>query len=222
MLISHRKMHSNILNHQQQQVIKKLGFLDDFGIYLAGGTALALQLGHRTSLDLDFYTKGHFDSVRLLKVFQDNFAEVIVDRSIEDTLLLEVEKVHFSLFYYPYDLLKKPISFKNIKLASCEDIAAMKIIAISMRGKRRDFIDICYLLRKFSLDKIMKLTFEKYPTYQPMPILKGLRYFVDAEKEDDLGRGIKVFDKDFVWEKAKKEIIEKVIRYQREMVGLSG
>lgn len=140
--------------------------------------------------------------------FQKNFRRVIVERTAEDTLTAEVDKVSLSLFYYPYSLISQLVKFENIRLASIEDIAAMKMIAISTRGKRRDFIDTYYLLKKFSLDQIIKFTLKKYPSYQPMVILKGLIYFEDAENED-VSRMIEIYDKEFSWERAKEKFSRK-------------
>lgn len=209
-------MFPNILGKDQLEVIKKIGFFPK-NVYMAGGTALALQLGHRTSLDFDFYTNEHFEIEKVLADFQKNFRRVIVERTAEDTLTAEVDKVSLSLFYYPYSLISQLVKFENIRLASIEDIAAMKMIAISTRGKRRDFIDTYYLLKKFSLDQIIKFTLKKYPSYQPMVILKGLIYFEDAENED-VSRMIEIYDKEFSWERAKRKIFEEVKKYQLSML----
>lgn len=208
-------MYLNILNEKQHKLAKKLDFLPS-GMYLAGGTALALQLGHRTSLDFDFYINDHFDSQELARLIQEKVPQIKLERVLKDTLLIEIDGVGCSFFYYPYKLLKKIIVFAGLRIASIEDIAAMKMIAISMRGKRRDFIDVHFLLERFSLKEMIKFTLRKYPGYQPLMILKGLIFFNDAEDED-LARGIKVIGKDFSWEEAKKKIFEEVRKYQLGM-----
>ena len=185
---------------------------------MAGGTALALQLGHRTSLDFDFYSKKKFGIESLSTKFKSEFKSIDITTAVEDTLIAEIDGINFSLFYYPYQLLEDEPSFKSIKLASVADIAAMKMIAISMRGKSRDFIDVYYLLKKFDLEKILEFTVKKYPNYEQMAILKGLIYFDEADKEEDIKRGIQIFDKNFDWEKAKKEIVEKVEEYQTSLL----
>lgn len=209
-------IYKNILNAKQLEVIRKIKNLPKES-YLAGGTALALQLGHRTSLDFDFYTKEDFNPEQLLGTFQNNFDEAKVESISKGTLILEVDDISFSIFHYPYNMIKPFVNFEGIDLASIEDILAMKVIAISMRGKRRDFVDAFYLLKKFSLEEAIKITIKKYPSYQPMVILKGLIYFKDAEK-DDISRKIEIFDKNFSWEKAKAEIKEKVKKYQEGVV----
>ncbi len=129
-------IYQNVLNSNQLDIFKKLNDLPQ-DAYMAGGTALALQLGHRTSLDFDFYTKEHFDPERLLIYFQNTFKNIKVESVSNDTLILEMDGISFSLFYYPYQMLKPFVDFCGIKLASIEDVVAMKAIAISMRGKRR-------------------------------------------------------------------------------------
>lgn len=200
------------LNDRQLVLIQGLDF---FGpeVYLAGGTGLALQLGHRTSLDFDFYSKIHFDSQKLVASFQEKSKDLIINRIVKDTLILTADGVSFSLFYYPYKLIGKKIELKGIKIASIQDIAAMKLIAVAMRGKRRDFIDIYYLLEKYSLSDLLGFVKAKYPSFEEMMVLKGLIYFEDAEDED-LARGINVLDRNFSWEKAKHKIFEAVQKYQ--------
>lgn len=209
-------IHTEILTEKQIEILRKIRSLPD-GSYMAGGTALALQLGHRTSLDFDFYTNDHFETEIVLKSLQNDLGIIKVDRVTKDTFICTADGVSISLFYYPYEKLSPLVEFENTKLASIEDIAAMKMIAISMRGKRRDFIDAYYLLQKFSLDEIIEFTLKKYPSYQPMVILKGLIYFKDAEDED-LSRGIKIFDNNFSWEGAKKKITEEVEKYQASLI----
>lgn len=211
-------MYPKILNKNQSGIIKKLEFLKDFGLYLAGGTALALQLGHRTSVDFDFYTQSNFDAEKVVPYFTKYFNNFKVRRIMNDTLLSTVGETDLTFFYYPYKLIGPFVKFESINLASIKDIVAMKIAAIVQRGKRRDFIDVYYLLQKYSLEEILNLTVEKYPGYQIMMALKSLIYFDDAEKEDYLGRKIEIFDKDFSWEKTKKKIFEEVKKYQLAMI----
>jgi len=211
-------MHPEILSEEQLEIIKKLGFLSDGGFYLAGGTALALQLGHRTSIDFDFYTPKHFDSLKLAKEFESRFGkEVKINQQTEDTLKVTIKNTWASFFYYPYELIRLPRDFEGIKLASVEDIAAMKVIAIVQRGRRRDFFDIYYLIKNIGFERLIFHTLEKYPNYEVPLILKALTYFDDAEKEDEASR-IALFDKNLSWSEVKKTIFEKVRDYQLKML----
>jgi hypothetical protein len=210
-------MYPKILSKDQIDLIAQLEFIEKKGFYLAGGTALALQLGHRTSMDFDFYTDQEFDSQELWNEFSSRFTSLAASRIEPETLLARVEGVGVSFFRYPYKLLKPVTEFETIDLAAIEDIAAMKIAAVVQRGVRRDFVDIFYLLQRYGIKDLVGWTIKKYPGYQQTLILKGLIYFDDAE-EENLARGIKIVDKSFSWEKAKQRIFEAVKAYQLAML----
>lgn len=211
------KFHPQVLTKEQLTFLKKGGGLKESGFYLAGGTALALQIGHRTSVDLDFYNQQVFKQEGAVRALTTNLPQVEITATGEGTIFGKFNKTEFSIFHYPYKLLKPSVLFQNTYLASIEDIAAMKIGAIIQRGTKRDFIDIYYLLNKFSLDELIKLTIKKYPGYQEMLILRALFYFEDAEKEKKK-RPIKIFDKNFSWKMAKEEIFKEVKKYQLGMI----
>ena len=211
------KFYPSILNQGELSLLEKLGSLKELKFYLAGGTALALQLGHRTSIDLDFYSFKKIQIEKITHILTTNLPKIKIIGTAEGTIFGKLKKTEFSLFYYPYKLLKAPILFKKISLASIEDIAAMKVAAVTQRGTKRDFIDIYYLLKKYSLRKLISLTLKKYPSYQEQLILRALIYFKEAEKKSKK-RPIKILDKNFSWGKAKKEIFEEVRKYQLEMI----
>jgi hypothetical protein len=211
-------LYLSILNKNQLKIAKILGFLRKRGFYLGGGTGLALQLGHRTSVDFDFYTPEHFDSALLTKKLAKFFPKIRIRFQAKDTLGVEINGVGLSFFRYDYPLIGPLRNCQGISLASVEDIAAMKIAAIVQRGTRRDFIDIYYLLEKYPLKKIVEFSLRKYPGYQDILVIRALLYFVDAEKETK-PRKIKIFDKNFSWEKAKEKIFAEVKKYQLEMTG---
>ena len=208
--------HPKVLNRDQEEIVKQLKLPEEGGFYLAGGTALSLQIGHRTSIDFDFYTQKHFDSLRLAGNLNKTLSLLEIEFQAEDTLRLKVGKTELSFFYYDYPLIGKLRSYQALKLASLEDIGAMKISAIVQRGTKRDFIDIFYLLKKFKLDELIKFNIKKYPGQQKLILLKALIYFKDAE-EERYKRPLKVFDTDFSWERAKEKIFEEVKKYQLAM-----
>lgn len=206
-----------VLNKDQQEIVKQLKLPKGGDYYLAGGTALALQIGHRTSIDFDFYTANHFDSARLAADLKKTFPSLEVDFQEEDTIRLKVGKTELSFFYYRYRLIGKLRSYQAIKIASIEDIGAMKIAAIVQRGSKRDFIDIFYLLKRYKLGELINFAIKKYPGQQKVLLLKALTYFKDAE-EEKYKRPIKVFDKEFSWDKAKEKIFEEVKKLQFSMI----
>ncbi len=204
-------MHMEILDARRKKLLPRFGSLNRYGFYLAGGTALALQIGHRTSLDFDFYTKKDFDPEVLLKKLEANFEEVVLLQKDKGTLIVTVDKVAASFFRYQYRLLKPLVKADGAKLASKEDIAAMKILAVTGRGTERDFIDLYFLLREFSLEEILKFTKKKYPEFNIYVGLRSLTYFADAEKRQT--RKLRMLQP-VSWNEVKKRIVDEVKRYQ--------
>jgi len=191
-----------VLNNCQRHILPNFEFLKAYKFYLAGGTALALQIRHRTSVDFDFYTDKEFNSQTVYKQFQEqNNNKILLSSFNDNTLILEINNINVSLFNYPYVLAKDLLESRYINLASIEDIAAMKMIAIIQRGAKRDFIDMYFLIKKLGLEKIVKISKEKYTGFNEYLALQSLTYFEDAESETD-GRDIKLFDK-FNWHDAK-------------------
>jgi hypothetical protein len=208
------KLYFSILPKPQIKLLKKLGFLKKYGFYLAGGTALALQIGHRISLDFDFYTQRKFDSQKLYKLLEKKLKKVILLGKEENTLWVKIQNVSTSFFQYPYPLIFPLIQEKDFPpLASKEDIAAMKIIAISERGAKRDFVDIYFLLKEFPLEKILNWVKKKYPNFNIYVALRALTYFADAEKKQKR-RLYLIYS--VSWSKIKKFLIEEVRKYQEK------
>lgn len=211
------KLHFEVLNKKQLGLFPQLDFLHEQKFYLAGGTALALHLGHRTSLDLDFYCQSHFDPLALSEKIEDSFGpKAKITAREKDTLFCRISGVDFSFFWYKYPLLKKPLVTEGPLLASLEDIAAMKMIAITQRPAKRDYIDIYFLLKLLSLEKMFALVGKKYPNFNQYFALRALGYFQDLR--DEQARRIKVFDKNFSWEKAKEKIFIEAKKYQLKMI----
>lgn len=176
-------MFTNTLSKNAAGALALLGKTDILkNAYLAGGTACALQIGHRVSLDLDFFTDKEFNTEIVLKRLE-KLPRFKLDETARWTILGTFPKVKFSYFYYRYPLIKKTVVFSKINLVSLEDIAAMKIAAICDRGTKRDFIDVYFLTKKFSLEKILKFYDQKYALLSNniFHIIRSLNYFEDAE-----------------------------------------
>lgn len=209
--------HLKTLNQKQARIFPRLSFLEKLGFYLAGGTALTLQIGHRTSLDFDFYNPKHFSAPDLAGKIQENFPKKTKKISQQkDTLFYKVNNVDLSFFWYRYRLIEKPVLCQGIPLAGLKDIAAMKLIATSHRPAKRDYIDIFYLLEKFSLKEIFSFAYQKYPNFNSYFSLRALTYFEDLD--DPNQRSVKVLDPDFSWQKAKDKIFTEVKRYQLSII----
>jgi len=207
-------MFPSILSRKQIKLLEQLGFLKKYEFYLAGGTALAIQVGHRTSVDFDFYTKKSFDSKKLQRLLEKKFEKTILLQKDEDTLIVKINDVAVSFFKYSYPLIFPLVQQgKFPSMASKEDIAAMKIITISDRGAKRDFIDIYFLLQEFSFKKILGFVKKKYPNFNIYVALRGLTYFIDADKKQ--ARKLYLFY-NVSWNKIKRFLVDEVKKYQKE------
>ena len=181
-------MFAKALSTSTKKALEKLdssSFFDMTAAYLAGGTALALHLGHRLSIDLDFFTLKEFNEDSISNLLK-NTGHFTLNRTDWQALIGTFETVKFSLFFYKYPLLEAPeIFLTKTPVASLQDIAAMKIGAISRRGTRRDFIDLYFLTEIFPLKKTVNFYDKKYQDLasQRTHILKSLVYFADAEGE---------------------------------------
>jgi len=207
-------MFLSILSRKQIRLLEQLGFLKKYGFYLAGGTALAIHVGHRASLDFDFYTKKSFDSKKLQRLLEKKFEKTILLQKDEDTLIVKINDVAVSFFKYAYPLIFPLIKQRKFPpIASKEDIAAMKIIAISDRGVKRDFIDIYFLLQEFPLKKVLTFVKKKYSNFNIYVALRGLTYFIDADKKQT--RRLYLFY-NISWNEVKKFLIGEVKKYRKE------
>lgn len=178
-------MHIETLAPETSRVldtIKKERFIGDF--YLVGGTALALHLGHRESIDLDFFSPDDF-SLETLKKDISSIGRYTLTNEEEGTLDGILDGVKLTFLRYEYPRLYPLVDSDGVKLADERDIAAMKIDAISSRGSRKDFIDLYFLLKKYPLSEILSFFEQKYShiDYNRMHLLKSLSYFVDAEND---------------------------------------
>lgn len=157
--------------------------------YLAGGTALALQAGNRKSLDLDFFTeKADFGNKDLLKHFRDNNDwQVQINR--KNTIYGELFGAKVSFISYPFFIPKQEfIRHGTIRALQPLDIAVMKIIAISQRGRKRDFFDLYWCAKNIEpLENIIRKLPAQYPSvaHNYHHILKALVYFEDAESDPE-------------------------------------
>lgn len=209
--------HRDVLTSSRDKFFSQLEFIQKRGLYLAGGTALALQIRHRMSVDFDLYTSRHFKKGLLPSFFGEHLEEwkYTIVRDADDTFEMNANPdIHVSCFYYAYPLLETPRRMRGVAIAGLKDIAAMKIIAISQRGKRRDFIDIFYLLQQFTLKEILRFTQEKYAHFDIYHGLRGLVYFEDADNDTAFERTT-VFDMALSWKKVKDAILMAVREFHK-------
>jgi hypothetical protein len=178
---------TEILTDAQRDVLAGLTRLDGIdAFYLAGGTALALHLGHRRSIDFDFFTAGDFDAAVLRERLRGIFGDAPVRSQAPRTLYVELRGVTTSFFAYRYGLLDPPGPTPwRFGLAGLRDIAAMKLEAIAGRGSRKDFVDLYCLCRAMPLREAFDCFSAKFAGTgaDAYHRLRALTYFTDAEAQ---------------------------------------
>ena len=180
--------HEQVLDSSGHNAAKRLILAVGGDFYLAGGTGLALRLGHRISLDLDLFSKDrlldHSDTTALIKTLKASGKVEIMEEKA-GTCHMRVENTAVSLFHYPYKLLKPPLKWAGLKIASVEDISAMKLSAVISRGSKKDFIDLFFICRSHKAADLFKWAERKFPGHPNFTVqaAKALLYFKDAEKE---------------------------------------
>ncbi len=175
---------------------------------LVGGTSLALQMGHRNSIDIDLFGNSEINSELFIeKLFE--FGEVKVAQSTKNILITKINDVKVDFVNYKYPLLSECLFIENIRMLSTKDIAAMKLNAIAGRGSKKDFIDLYFLLNEFSLDEILSFYEKKYLDGSIFMVQKSLTYFEDANPQLQPQMFL-----EFNWETCKQKIIEEVLKLE--------
>ena len=166
------------------QQLQTLPGLREF--YLVGGTALALQLNHRNSIDIDLFTRNEFQNKEIIDYILASGFSFDVQFNFNNTIIGFINKVKVDFIRHAYPFVLPPITEEGITYLSKEDIAAMKLNAISNSGKRlKDFIDIYFLLEHFTLHEMIEFYTIKYPNFNPLIALKAINYFEDIDPSID-------------------------------------
>jgi hypothetical protein len=156
------------------------------GFNLVGGTALALYLGHRTSIDIDLFSNFSFDTVQLIELIQQDYSLQLYSTA-PNTLKGSIKNVNVDIIAHRYPYLNEPSDIGGIRILSEPDIIAMKLNAISVSGQRsKDFIDIYFILEehKYSMADLIRFYQMKYSQDGDMHVLKSLIYFNDVDLSD--------------------------------------
>ncbi len=198
------RLHLEILPEEQLKLFEELSvqtFIADF--YLAGGTSLALQIGHRRSIDFDFFIPADFNTSAIIdRLIQTGTYQR--DNEEKNTINGSLNGVRISFFGYRYDIIDDFKIYNKIRLAGLKDIAAMKLEAIAGRGSKKDFIDMFFLLKQYTIEEIFAFHALKYGTglSNQYHLMKSLVYFVDAESE-----AMPVMVEPLRWNDVKSQII---------------
>lgn len=181
------------------------------GFNLAGGTALAMYLGHRQSVDLDLFTPEPFNAEKLKSFleqeygFRTGFME-------GNTLKGEIDGVKIDCIRHAYDYIHPPYIENGIRLYDMADIIAMKLSAITDNGSRlKDFIDISCLSTRYSLGDMLRFYQHKFPGSNIIRPFKALTYFEDIDLEED----VMMLNGEFDWRLVEKRLLEMTTDQQK-------
>ena len=201
-------MHPKVLSKEAWATVRHLvaeGVVDTWT--LAGGTALALQRGHRYSEDLDFFRDETFDVERSIGRLA-RIGKVQIQSRTEDTLHVLLDGLRVSFLRAQAPLLFPGIAYRGLALADPRDIAVMKMVAIGGRGSRKDFIDLCFILQGgSSIESIFELIRQRFTNvdYNEYHLQKSLVWFEDAEAEP-----MPEMTRELQWSSVKTKIIDAV------------
>ncbi|MGB3849369.1 MAG: nucleotidyl transferase AbiEii/AbiGii toxin family protein [Tunicatimonas sp.] len=159
--------------------------LADF--FLVGGTALSLQLGHRKSIDLDLFTRKSFDPDHLTNHLRTRYPDWTIDiqENFPNTLMVLLNNIKVDFVQHNYPLLHPLELHDPIRMASLDDIAAMKVNAIVQSGKRmKDFVDMAEIAKYRSIQSVVQFYMDKYPNVSPVAARMAISYFEDVTKTD--------------------------------------
>ncbi len=180
-------LHEQAVPRDTLELLKRVGApLRDAGFYLAGGTALALRLGHRISVDLDFFHPDGFDppdAIELLEAVTGESPAVLQQTAGSVAVMLCGTKVE--ILEYRYPMLEPVEDHDGIPLCPLADNTAMKLSAIMSRGAKKDFVDLSALLATNTLPQMLGWFGKKFPNVEPFAMIKSLTWFEDAEEEPD-------------------------------------
>lgn len=202
-------LHPKVLKPGTLDILRAILSIEAFDSFnLVGGTALALQFGHRLSIDLDFFTTEHFDK-ELAKIELDGIGHWVTDGENKISLRGQLNGVKIDFVTYRYPLLEAISVIEGVRMLSQADISAMKLAAVTNRGAKKDFYDIFFLLRHYSFAQLCNWYQAKFQTNNLFMLLKSLTYFDDAE----LTETPIILADNVSWEMVKHTILLEVAAY---------
>ncbi len=181
---------------------------------LVGGTSLALQYGHRRSVDLDFFGHTTEDVEELTTILSRCAKDVIRVNCSKSIKAYFLNNIKVDIVNYKYRWIDEPVISDGLRLASPKDIAAMKINAVMGRGTKKDFVDVYFLLRHYTFEEIMQFYLQKYTDGSEYRALLSMTYFADADPQP-----MPYMFQQVEWEKIKEEIKQQVAMYNRSITG---
>jgi predicted nucleotidyltransferase component of viral defense system len=205
-------LHLNSINNTTRLLLQSLcakDYLNKFA--LAGGTALALQMGHRKSIDIDLFSFDEVDMHEISLQLNEDYQDIVLRRTTKAFIFGTINGIKSDFVKHNKAILLKPlITIDKIRMYSVEDIAALKLNAVCGRGTKKDFYDIYLLLQHISLKNLLAYYEEKFQSDNSWMALKSLQYFEDAEENEPPELLIEFP----TWELIKEFIIKTVNSYK--------
>ncbi len=205
-------MHSNAVDPDLLNLIYRymdIRELQDF--CLAGGTSIALRTGYRKSIDIDLFTKSSFNSFVLRDRLIEYFPEAVIRSVSKGTIFLVVNSIKTDILQHIYPEVSQPEQINGIRLESLKDVSAMKVLALSNRGSKKDFSDLLFL-HEYGIPLKESVTnyIQKYGIGGLHSAVISLTYFADAEMEPD-----PIYLNGWTWEYVKTRMAEISLEVQR-------
>ncbi len=177
-------LHYKTIEPETLGILKKIQQIEELSnLRLVGGTALALQIGHRKSIDIDLFGTIKADNIAVSQELKKIGKLTIIQNSKNINIYL-INNIKVDIVNYPYPWLENVKLEDDILLANINDIAAMKISAITGRGTKKDFIDLFFLLKRYTLKEILDFYVQKYDDASIFMALRSLSYFIDADEDE--------------------------------------
>lgn len=201
-------LHYQTIDTPTLELLKKLLSLEVFQqMRLAGGTSLALQYGHRKSVDIDLFGTLPPDSIAITAGLS-SLGDIKNLQNLQNIKSYLINGIKVDIVNYPYPWISELMHVDNLRLANEKDIGAMKLAAITGRGSKKDFFDLYFLLKHYSVQELLNLYSKKYSDGSLFMVLKSLTYFDDAEEDTEPLQLIPVS-----WHEVKKTIVSKHKEY---------
>jgi len=206
------ELNKKVLTKESFETLESIMLNPNFNnFYLAGGTALALQLGHRKSIDLDFFSQKEFNTGLTNDLKTKNITDYKVVSLSDNSIELIINNTKIFFFYFAFPLFKKLKTISNIRLADPMNIGLMKLLALQGRSSRKDIIDL-YLIDQqvIPLEKLLNIFEEHFPkeSFNSYSSLKGLidEKFLESEPMPMMLQQID-------WQTALSRVEEKVVKH---------
>ncbi|MBX9783748.1 MAG: nucleotidyl transferase AbiEii/AbiGii toxin family protein [Chitinophagaceae bacterium] len=190
-------------------LLKKICQLRELSSFaLGGGTNIALQKGHRFSIDLDFFSVKGFETPLVYKIITSNFKNTELLFEQNQTMMFLIDNIKVDFILYPFDWMQQPLVVEGTRLIRLNDMIPMKLQALSNRFAKKDFWDIEELLNSYTLKEMIEIFQKKFPNVDSGFIIHSLTHFEPADKEQD---PISLTSK--TWEEIKKNLAKTVQLY---------